>query len=152
MFSYAREVLTLGLLYLEFVDAIINGDGSRIFRCWEFFLSYFKSSNRVNYSIEAFILSAQEKYLFSSRMSMQLKWSQTVNVHGRQGKNISCDLHMEHLNRECKDAMRELGTNLNNASIKRIGKSIGKTVKLLNVFDHESGLKQKKWLPHSSII
>ena len=126
--SYAREVLTLGLLYLEFVDAIRNSDGSRILRCWKFFLLYFKSSNRVSYSIEAFTLLAQEKYLFSPRMSMQLKWSRTVNVHGRRGKNISCDLHMEHLNRKCKDAMRGLGANLNNASIERIGKCIGKTV------------------------
>ena len=82
VFSYAHEVLTLGLLYLEFVDAIRNGDGSRILRCWKFFLLYFKSSNHVNYSIEAFILLVQEKYLFSPRMLMQLKWSQTVNVHG----------------------------------------------------------------------
>ena len=74
---------------------------------------------------------------------MQLKWSRTVNVHGCRGKNISCDLHMEHMNRECKDPMHGLGANLNNASVERIGKCIGKTVELLNVFDHEIGLKQK---------
>ena len=55
MLSYAREVLTLGLLCLEFVDAIRNGDGSRILHSWKFFLLYFKSSSHVNYSIEALL-------------------------------------------------------------------------------------------------
>ena len=104
--SYACEVLTLGLLYLEFVDGIREGDGSRILRCWKYFLVYFKSSGRTNYSIEAFVLLAQEKYLFSPRMSMQLKWNRTINVHGLPGRNVSCDLHMEHLNRECKNWAR----------------------------------------------
>ena len=141
--SYACEVLTLGLLYLEFVDAIRSGDGSRILRCWKFFLLYFKASNRVNYSIEAFTLLAQERYLFSPRMSMQLKWSRTVNVHGRQGKNISCDLHLEHLNRECKNAMCGLGANLNGTSVERVGKCLGKTMELLRAFNYEIGIKQE---------
>lgn len=32
--SYACEVLTLGLLLMEFDDAIREGDGTRIIRCW----------------------------------------------------------------------------------------------------------------------
>ena len=35
---YASEVLTLGLLYLEFVDAIREGDGTQIIRCYRYFL------------------------------------------------------------------------------------------------------------------
>ena len=35
--SYACEVLTLGLLYLQFVDGIREGDGSRILKCWKYF-------------------------------------------------------------------------------------------------------------------
>ena len=42
-------------------------------------------------------------------MSMQLKWSRTINVHGRAGKNIPADLHMEHLNRVCNGAISGLG-------------------------------------------
>ena len=39
------------------------------------------------------------EYLFSGQMRHQLIWSRTVNVHGKLGKNIALDLHMEHLNR-----------------------------------------------------
>ena len=36
--AYAKEVISLGLLYKEFVDAIREGDGERIIRCWRYFL------------------------------------------------------------------------------------------------------------------
>ena len=83
VYEYAREVLSLGLLLLEFVDAIREGDGSRILRCWQYFLPIFHATNRTNYSIEAFNLLAQEKFLLSPRMALQLKWSRTINTHGR---------------------------------------------------------------------
>ena len=36
--EYASDVLTLGVLYMEFVDGIHEGDGERILRCWRYFL------------------------------------------------------------------------------------------------------------------
>lgn len=86
--EYACEVLTLGLLLMEFNDGIHEGDGNRIVRCWSFFLLLFKASNRTNYSIEAFNLLANYRYLLSPRQAMQLKWSRTVNAHGFLGRNI----------------------------------------------------------------
>ena len=88
--EYAKEVLSLGLLLLEFKDSVHEGDGNRILRCWRYFLPLFMASDRTNYAIEAFTLLAQEKYLLSPRMAMQLKWSRTINVHGRPGKKHSC--------------------------------------------------------------
>uniref|UniRef100_A0A1X7U352 Uncharacterized protein n=1 Tax=Amphimedon queenslandica TaxID=400682 RepID=A0A1X7U352_AMPQE len=46
-------------------------------------------------------------------MKEQLLWSRTINTIGRPGKNIPMDLHMEHLNRVVKDAMRTLSSNIN---------------------------------------
>ena len=97
--AYAREVLSLGLMFLEFCDAVWEGDGLRNLRCWKFFLLLFKASHRTNYALEA----------FTPRMKNQLLWSRTVNTSGRPGHNIPCDLHMEHINRECKNAMVCLG-------------------------------------------
>ena len=57
--DYACEALSLGLLYLEFKDAIREGDGDRILRVWQHFLLLFKASNRTNYSVEALILLSQ---------------------------------------------------------------------------------------------
>ena len=42
--EYAIEFLTMGLLHAEFCDAVKEGDGKRVLRCWKFFLLYFKAS------------------------------------------------------------------------------------------------------------
>jgi len=96
---YAREVLSLGLIWLEFHDAVKEGDGNRVIQVWKFLLLVFKNSGRKNYSIEALNLLVQEHYILTERQKLQLKWGRFVNIHGRQGCNVPCDLHMEHLNR-----------------------------------------------------
>ena len=106
--AYTHEVMSRGLLLMEFNDAIWEGDGTRILCWWRYFLLLFKASAHTNYSVEAFMLLAQYEYMLSPRMAMQLKWSRTVNVHGHWGKNVAGDLHMEHLNHECKDAFNGL--------------------------------------------
>ena len=40
--DYASKVLSLGLLYEEFVDAIREGDGSRVMRRWRYLLLVFR--------------------------------------------------------------------------------------------------------------
>ncbi len=129
--EYAQEVLSRGLLLLEFVDAIREGDGLRLLRCWRYLLLIFRAAHRTNYTIEAFTLLSQEKFLLSPRTELQLKCNRTINTHGRSGKNVPCDLHMEHLNWECKAALSGLGSNITDKSILRIGKCIGKTVDML---------------------
>lgn len=37
--EYGKEALALGMLFLEFKDAIREGDGTRVLRCWKYFLS-----------------------------------------------------------------------------------------------------------------
>lgn len=70
---YAEEILTLGLIYNEFHDAIKEGDGDRVMRCWKFLLPLFKASQRKNYSCEAFNLLALQKFVLSPRLSEQLE-------------------------------------------------------------------------------
>ena len=96
--AYAKEVLSLGLLLMEFTDAVREGDGERITRCWKYFLLLFKSSERTNYSVEAFNLSLELEYVMTPRMKQQLTWERTINIHGKSGRNVSMDLHMEHIN------------------------------------------------------
>ena len=50
-------------------------------------------------------------------------------------KNIPADLHMEHLNRECKQSISGLGANVTDHSIKRVGKCIGRVTSALLQFD-----------------
>ena len=96
VYEYARETLTLSLLYEEFHDSIREGDGPRDIRCRKFFLLAFKACRRKNYAIEAFTLLAQHEILFPERLKQQLLWSRFVNTIGKPGHNIPCDLHLEH--------------------------------------------------------
>ena len=131
-------MMSLGLILIEFNDAIREGDGDRICKCWQFFLPIFKSTRQKNYAIEAFTLLAQLNFLFAPRMATQLKWSHTINTHGRPGKNISCDLHMEHLNRLCKGAITGLGSNVTDNAVLRIGKCLGELSKVTDSYDTEN--------------
>lgn len=134
--SYAQQVTALGLLYLEFQDGIHEGDGLRILRCWKFFTPLFRCANRKNYAIEAVNLQWQYVSL-SPRQAMQLLWSRFINTHGRPGGNIPADLH---INRACKTVMKNLGSNLTETSLDRVGKCIGPLVNVTNRFDSETGV------------
>ena len=142
--GYAIELLTLGLLYVEFTDAVKEGDGLRIHRCWKFMFPLFKASGRTNYTIEIFTTLYNYTFLLSPRQAEQLLWSRFVNTSGRPGKNIPMDLHMEHLNRICKDAISGLGANKTPAAIQRIGKCVGVVQSVNDNFDEQTKVNEAK--------
>ena len=123
--AYSYETLSLGLLFMEFKDAIREGDGDRVFLVWKYLFLLFKASGRRNYSLEAFILLSQYHLILPEKLAEQLKWSRFINTHGHAGHNISCDLHMEHLNKLAKVAVDGLGANKTEKAIQRVGKAIG---------------------------
>lgn len=96
--AYAKELLTLGLIWHRFHDACKEGDGDRIVRYWRLMMLLFKKQSKHNYAKESLLLLHQAVAL-TARERGQLLWSRTVNTHGRIGCNIPMDLHMEHLNR-----------------------------------------------------
>ena len=132
--AYAKKVLSLGLLLVEFEDGVREADGERIIRCWRYFLPRFRCSNRTNYSV-AFNLLFEYEYTMTPRMKQQMMWEHTVNVRGKPGRNVSMDLHMEHINKECKQAMGSLGSNVGDKAVSRIGQSIGELMKVTQQFD-----------------
>ncbi|XP_028413964.1 uncharacterized protein LOC114536823 [Dendronephthya gigantea] len=58
MFNYQSSVLEVGLLLANFYDAVTEGDGQRLIRCWKFMLPYFKEDGQSSkkYAREAFFL------------------------------------------------------------------------------------------------
>ena len=42
--EYGKDALTMGLLYIEFKDAIREGDGERVLRCWKFMFLCFRAT------------------------------------------------------------------------------------------------------------
>ncbi len=138
--SYSIQLLRLGALYMEFADAIREGDGERVFRCWRYFLPIFRASHSTNYSCEALHFLHQRLYALSPRLSNQLIWGRFVNVRGIPGRNIPLDLHMEHLNRIAKGAIQNLKSNKTLRSISRVGRAIGTLAPLMDNFDEENSV------------
>ena len=136
--KYAQQILSLGCFYLELCDAVKEGDGERVLRCWKYLLPIFLASGRTNYSREVLSMLYQHKYGLSQRCSHELLYGRFINVHGRQGKNIPADLHMEHLNRIAKDAIRGLGANKSEKAIVRVGRTLGTVAPVLQSFDDEN--------------
>ena len=132
VYAYSCETLSLGLLFHEFKDAIKEGDGDRVLRVWKYLLLLFIASNRTSYSIEALTLLSQYHLVLAPHLAEQLKWSRFTNIQGFSGHNISCDLHMEHLNRL---TIEGLGANKSEKAIQRTGKAIGTLTSTLDKFD-----------------
>ena len=103
-------------------------------------LLLFRVSNKVKYSLKAYNLLAHYHYLYSERMCRQLLWSRTINVHGKPGKNIPMDLHMEHLNRDLKIVVSHLGPNILGPSLQRAGKALMTLREIQDHFDQETGI------------
>ncbi len=94
-----------------------------------------KATGHKNYSIEAFTMPTQYHLLLPKNLAAQL------NVHGKPGHNISCDLHMEHLNRIVKTtAIEGLGANKSKKAIVRAGRAVGSLTGFMNYFDQEIGV------------
>ncbi len=138
IYVYASELVTLGLLWHGYHDAIREGDGDRILRCWKLILVLFKTSKNYNYAKEAVNLLLSEKYLLSERKAAQLLWSRTVNTSGRAGCNIPMDLHLEHLNRRWKIILSTRSPNISNKTVVKAGKSLRVVHKVCNAFERET--------------
>ena len=143
--EYAKEVLSLSMLYAEFHDAIREADGFRIIQCWKFLLPVFKASGKKNYALAGLHLLAQYYILLPPRLAQQLIWSRCINTAGKPGCNIPMDLHMEHLNRICKTAIANLKANIAPTAVMRIGKCIAPLSRLIQSFSKSSSVT-----PHSS--
>ena len=142
-YDYACEVLSLGLFFFDFKDAVREGAGDRIFKHWKYLLLLFKASGRSNYSIEALTLLTQYNIVLPPNLAEQLKWSRFVNTSGLPGHNISCDLHNEHLNRLVKIEIEGLGANKSKKAITRSGKAIGVVTKAVETLDEAIGISPR---------
>lgn len=140
VFDYACAVLNDGLLLMEFRDAIHEGDGDRVLRCWKFLMLYFRVAGHTKYALEAFTFFAKVNGVTSPRLQQQLLWSRFVNSKGGKGKNIPTDLHMEHLNRMLKDVITGLGANISESSIMNASKSLNAIALLTETFDDQLGI------------
>ena len=133
VFNYASAVLNDGLILLELRDAIHEGDGPRIFRCWKLMLLYWWHAGHTKYAHEAVHFIGAVKATASPRIAQELLWCRTVNTCGGAGSNIPVDLFLEFLNRTLKDYLNGIGSNVSESTIVQASKSLKC---LLNVCTH----------------
>jgi hypothetical protein len=138
--EYSKHLLSIGSFYMEFQDAIKEGDGKRVLRCWRYLLPIFHFSGGRNYCLEAFKLLHQYHHSLPPRLAEQLIWSRFVNTRGVQGHNIPIDLHQEHLNRLCKTTTSSLGPNRKEETVIRCGKALGTVHNVLTQFDKDNSV------------
>ena len=132
--EYAKDVLSMGLLYLQFQESISDGAGKRVFIVWKFLLLIFRATGNTNYALEAFTLLCQYYYLFPPRQAEQLLTARFVNSSGGAGNNIPADLHMEHLNCVLKDCVKHLGANKTPRAIVRASKALQPLASITKIF------------------
>lgn len=117
------QIVSLRSLYLEFRDAIKEGDGLRVLRCYRHMLPIFRSSSRKNYAVETINLPFRQVSFFGAGSSTPMD---------TQAKIF---LHCEHLNWLCKTAVSGLMANKTPECISRVAKAIGTISPVLENFD-----------------
>jgi hypothetical protein len=138
--NYQLALLEYGMLFLNFSDAITEGDGLRILRCWKFFLMFLKANGASSrkYALEGMHLISQVYALLSPRDAHRLIWNRFVKAKPGIGGNIPLDLALEHFNRVLKEVIKKMGPNASNPNaVNRFCKSIAVTKQLMDNFDSE---------------
>ena len=138
VYEYNKHLLSIGCFYMEFKDAIREGDGKRVLCCWRYMLPLFRFTQHKNYCIEAFNLLCQYSFRLPPRQAEELIWSRFINTHGVPGRNIPLDLHLEHLNRLCKTSIAHLGPNKMEEGIVRCSNILGTIQAVLDIFDNDN--------------
>ena len=131
------------MLLRNFQDAVSEGDGERVIRCWKFFLLYLKADGASSrkYCLEGLYLLCQINCFLSPRESYRLVWNRSVKRKSGLGGNIPIDLAMEHYIRIVKLLKKRLGPNQNNKNtLQRYMKAISFTKPLLKDFDESTGI------------
>ena len=138
MFYYQSSFLEIAVLVKNFFDAISEGDGARVVRCWKFMLLFLKqhgASSR-KYSLEALYLQCQINALLSPRAAHKLIWNRFSKSKCNVGGNIPLDLALEHFNRIIKTLMKKLGANaISQKALDRHCKVLTMNKQLLNNYD-----------------
>lgn len=81
---------------MEFTDALAEGDGERVIRCWWPFLPHFQAAGNTKYCLEAFRVQLQVNVSLSHNLAHQVMWHRFVKTKGGMGKNVHviCTINM----------------------------------------------------------
>ena len=137
VYSYNCALLTDGLFFLNFLDAISEGDGQRLMRQYKYMLLYCRSDGQhsTKYALECLYQSFCVTSLLSPRDCERFVWNRTENNRGGRGNNIPHDLEVEHSNRFSKEGIKNVGPNISEKAVQRISNSESGTRSMLDGVD-----------------
>ena len=139
MYNYQCSFLEYAMIIVNFFDAIKEGDGERIIRCWKFQLPYLRhDKGSTKYAVEALGLIFQVHSLLSPQDAHRLIWNRTISLRPGIGKNFPLDLSLEFMNRVLKIIILKLGPNAtSHKCVDRYCRAIDVTKSVLDNFDYE---------------
>ena len=122
VYNYNCALLADGLFFVNFLDAIKEGDGLRLMRQYKYMMLYCKADGQGSkkYALECLYQAFLVHSLLSPRESEKFVCNRSVNNKGGRGNNIPDDLEVEHSNCYVKGGARNLGANLTEKAVQRI--------------------------------
>lgn len=125
VYNYNCALLVEAMLFLNFLDAVKEGDGKRLMRQYKYLMLYCKAdkSHSTKYALECLYQMFLVNSLLSPRDAHRYIWNRSVNNRGGLGNNIPLDLEVEHSNNFVKQAVKNLGPNVTQKSVSRICKA-----------------------------
>ena len=149
IYNYHNARLQFGMLFMNIVDAIREGDGFRLTRCYKLVILFAYKFKHTKYAYALLLLFVQTGAVLSEEESFCLIMNRFVNVNDKIGRNNPLDLHMEHLNLLPKRLFKGMGSNITTKSLQRAARSV---VSINNVMEgiYKDCSKKKKSGSHGS--
>ena len=121
-----------GLFFLNFLDAVSEGDGFRLITQWKYTMLYCRDDGHHSgkYALECLYKAFCVNALLSPRDCERFIWNRSVNNKGGRGKKIPLDLEVEHSNLFNIAAIRNLWANVTEKAVQRISFSEGGTANM----------------------
>lgn len=121
VYNYNCALLADGL-FLNFLDAVSEGDGFRLMTQYKYMMLYCRADGHHSnkYALQCLYQAFCVNALLSPRDCERFVWNRRVNSKGGRGKNIPLDLEVEHSNLFNKAAIRNLGANVTEKAVQRI--------------------------------
>lgn len=137
IYNYHNARLQCGLLVLHMMDAIKEGDGSRLVRCLKIVLLFEYKFKHTKYAYVLLLFFAKVNALLSKKDAYLLVHNRFINKKGKKAGNIPLDLHMEHLNLDVKKLLNAMGGKITRAAAQRCAQSLTVTNTVLETIYHE---------------
>lgn len=141
LLNYGLQVIQLGVFLMQLNDTEAEGDGERSLINSKLLMLYYRCRSRgMKYAFEAMRFITCTKALLTEKMAHRVLHGQFVNPRGGAGKNYANDLKMEHLIRDNKVILKDLGVNKTLKAVERCSKASYGMKEFSNAYDRECNI------------